>query len=146
MLFRSLGIMVFSGLGSGAAWLTSYSRADDRIRKLKALENLLDIAGAVRLAQTHEQLDILRADIDELVRRTMRQVERNALDESAMVAFSIALNQAQSAVAERRALLTAQGVMPVPAVAQAAPPAETPAPPTTPGVMAAVVPFRLASE
>ncbi len=144
--FIYLGIMVFSGLGSGAAWLTSYSRADDRIRKLKALENLLDIAGAVRLAQTHEQLDILRADIDELVRRTMRQVERNALDESAMVAFSIALNQAQSAVAERRALLTAQGVMPVPAVAQAAPPAETPAPPTTPGVMAAVVPFRLASE
>jgi TRAP-type uncharacterized transport system substrate-binding protein len=144
--FIYLGIMLFSGLGSGAAWLTSYSRADDRIRKLKALENLLDIAGAVRLAQTHEQLDTLRADIDELVRRTMRQVERNALDESAMVAFSIALNQAQSAVAERRALLTAQGVLPVPVAATTAPPAETPAPPIAPGGMAAVVPLRLAVE
>jgi TRAP-type uncharacterized transport system substrate-binding protein len=144
--FIYLGIMLFSGLGSGAAWLTSYSRADDRIRKLKALENLCDIAGAVRLAQTHEQLDTLRADIDELVRRAMRQVERNALDESAMVAFSIALNQAQSAVAERRALLTAQGVLPVPAAAVTAPPAETPAPPIAPGGMAAVVPLRLAAE
>ena len=43
--FIYLGIMVFSGFGSGAAWLASYSRADDRIRKLKALETLLDIAG-----------------------------------------------------------------------------------------------------
>jgi TRAP-type uncharacterized transport system substrate-binding protein len=144
--FIYLGIMLFSGLGSGAAWLTSYSRADDRIRRLKALENLLDIASAVRLAQTHEQLDTLRADIDELVRRTMRQVERNALDESAMVAFSIALNQAQSAVAERRALLTAQGVLPVPAVAEMVPLAETPAPPTQTGTMASVVPLRFAAE
>jgi TRAP-type uncharacterized transport system substrate-binding protein len=144
--FIYLGIMLFSGLGSGAAWLTSYSRADDRIRRLKALENLLDIASAVRLAQTHEQLDMLRADIDELVRRTMRQVERNALDESAMVAFSIALNQAQSAVAERRALLTAQGVLPVPAVAETVPLAETPAAPTETGTMASVVPLRFAAE
>ena len=36
--FIYLGIMVFSGFGSGAAWLASYSRADDRIRKLRALE------------------------------------------------------------------------------------------------------------
>jgi TRAP-type uncharacterized transport system substrate-binding protein len=144
--FIYLGIMVFSGLGSGAAWLTGYSRADDRIRKLKALENLLDIASAVRLAQTHEQLDKLRGDVDELVRRAMRQVERNALDESAMVAFSIALNQAQSAVAERRALLTAQGVLPVPVAAETAPLAETPAPPIQTGAMAAVVPLRLATE
>jgi hypothetical protein len=134
--FIYLGIMVFSGLGSGAAWLTSYSRADDRIRKLKALETLLDIAGAVRSAQTHEQLDKLRGDIDELVRRAMRQVERNALDQPAMVAFSIALNQAQSAVAERRAMLTAQGVLPVLA-------AETPVPAVE---SAGVVPLRFAAE
>jgi TRAP-type uncharacterized transport system substrate-binding protein len=141
--FIYLGIMVFSGLGSGAAWLTSYSRADDRIRKLKALENLLDIAGAVHSAQTHEQLDKLRGDVDELVRRAMRQVERNALDESAMVAFSIALNQAQSAIAERRSMLTAQGVLPVPAAETSAPPAETLARPVE---SAGVVPLRLAAE
>ena len=140
--FIYLGIMVFSGFGSGAAWLASYSRADDRIRKLRALETLLDIAGAVRLAETHEQLDKLRGDVDELVRRTMRQVERNALDESAMVAFSIALNQAQSAIAERRAMLAAQGVLPVP-VAETAPPAEAPVRPTE---TAGVVPLQFAAE
>ena len=111
--FIYLGIMVFSGFGSGAAWLASYSRADDRIRKLRALETLLDIAATSRSAETHEQLDKLRRDVDDLVRRTMHQVERNDLDESAMVAFSIALNQAQSAISERRAILTAQGVVPV---------------------------------
>jgi TRAP-type uncharacterized transport system substrate-binding protein len=113
--FIYLGIMVFSGFGSGAAWLASYSRADDRIRKLRALETLLDIAATARMAETHEQLDRLRCDIDDLVRRTVRQVERNDLDESAMVAFSIVLNQAQSAISERQAILTAQGVVPVPA-------------------------------
>jgi TRAP-type uncharacterized transport system substrate-binding protein len=112
--FIYLGIMVFSGLGSGAAWLTSYTRADDRIRKLRALEILLDIAGTARSAETHEQLDKLRRDVDELVRRTMHQVEHNDLDESAMVAFSIALNQAQSSISERRAILTVQGVVPAP--------------------------------
>ena len=113
--FIYLGIMVFSGFGSGAAWLASYSRADDRIRKLRALETLLDIAATARLAETHEQLDKLRCDVDELVRRTVRQVERNDLDESAMVAFSVVLNQAQSAISERRLVLTTQGVVPVPA-------------------------------
>ncbi len=113
--FIYLGIMVFSGFGSGAAWLASYSRADDRIRKLRALDMLLDIAGTARLAETHEQLDKLRRDVDDLLRRTMHQVERKDLDESAMVAFSIALNQAQGAISERRAILTALGVVPAPA-------------------------------
>jgi TRAP-type uncharacterized transport system substrate-binding protein len=126
--FIYLGIMVFSGFGSGAAWLASYSRADDRIRKLRALDMLLDIASTARLAETHEQLDKLRRDVDELLRRTMHQVERRDLDESAMVAFSIALNQAQGAISERRAILTAQGVVP-------APPSEEPE----------VVPLRVAA-
>jgi hypothetical protein len=112
--FIYLGIMVFSGFGSGAAWLASYSRADDRIRKLKGLDMLLDVAAAARVAETHEQLDKLRRNIDELVRRTMHQVERNDLDGSAMVAFSIALNQAQGAISEQRALLTMRGVVPKP--------------------------------
>jgi TRAP-type uncharacterized transport system substrate-binding protein len=115
--FIYLGIMVFSGLGSGAAWLTSYSRADNRTRKLRALEILLDIAGTAGAAETHEQLDKLRSDVDELVRSTLHQVERNDLDESAMVAFSIALNQAQSAISERRAILTVDGVVPAAPVA-----------------------------
>jgi hypothetical protein len=109
--------MVFSGLGSGAAWLTSYSRADNRARKLRALEILLDIAGTAGAAETHEQLDKLRSDVDELVRSTLHLVERNDLDESAMVAFSIALNQAQSAISERRAMLTVDGAVPAAPVA-----------------------------
>ena len=73
------------------------------VDKIKAYNNAMYTAN-----------DIMRRDVDELVRRTMHQVERNALDESAMVAFSIALNQAQNSISERRSLLTAQGVMPAP--------------------------------
>jgi TRAP-type uncharacterized transport system substrate-binding protein len=121
--FIYLGIMVFSGFGSGAAWLASYSRADERIRKLKWMDMLLDIATAARAAETHEQLDKLRRTVDDLVRRTMHQVERNDLDGSAMIAFSIALNQAQGAISERRAMLTVQGVAPAPLAHQPEEPA-----------------------
>jgi hypothetical protein len=98
---------VFSGLGSGAAWLASYSRADDRIRKLRSLEILLDMAKAGRAAETSDALDALSDEIDDILRRTMQQVERNELDAAALFAFSVVLNQARAEISERRAQLRA---------------------------------------
>jgi len=105
--FIYLGIMLFSGLGSGAAWLASYSRADDRIRKLRSLEILLDLAKAARAAETSDALDALSDEIDDILRRTMQQVERNELDAAALFAFSVVLNQARAEISERRAQLRA---------------------------------------
>ena len=101
------GLMLLSGLGSGLAWLASYFRADDRVKRLKALGRLLDIVKAARDAETVEELIKLREEADAVLGRTIRQVEANKLDESALMAFSLALDQAQLAISDRRSVLTA---------------------------------------
>ena len=42
--------------------------------------------------------------------RTIRQAEANKLDESALMAFSLALDQAQLAISDRRSTLTAAAI------------------------------------
>jgi hypothetical protein len=97
--------MLLSGLGSGAAWLTSYSRADGQIRKLRPVETLLDMAKTARAIETIDALDTLREEIDEILRKTMSEVERKELDAAVLFPLSVALNQAQTAICERRAEL-----------------------------------------
>ena len=53
-----------SMVGSGFAGLLSYSKADDRVRKLHTLERLLEIAKAARTAELVQALDDLQAEID----------------------------------------------------------------------------------
>jgi hypothetical protein len=110
------GLMLISGLGSGAAWLASYARADGRVKSLKVLDRLLDIVRAARGAETVDELVKLREEVDAVLDRTIRQVEANKLDESALMAFSLALDQAQLAIADRRSTLTA-GATPTPSEA-----------------------------
>jgi len=98
--------MLLSGLGSGLAWFASYFRADDRVKSLKALDRLLDIVKAARNSETVEELIKLRQEADDMLSRTIRQVEANKLDESALMAFSLALDQAQLAISDRRSALT----------------------------------------
>ena len=100
------GLMLLSGLGSGLAWLASYFRADDRVNSLKALDRLLDIVKAARNSETVEELIKLRQEADDMLSRTIRQVEANKLDKSALMAFSLALDQAQLAISDRQSALT----------------------------------------
>jgi TRAP-type uncharacterized transport system substrate-binding protein len=116
--FIYLGLMLLSGLGSGAAWLTSYSRADDQIRKLRPVETLLDMAKTARDIDSIDALDTLREEIDEILRKTMSEVERKELDAAVLFPLSVALNQAQAAISERRAQLTARPPASAPASAQ----------------------------
>ena len=101
------GLILISGLGSGLAWLASYFRADNRVKSLKALDRLLDIFKAARDAETVEELIKLREEADAVLGQTIRQVEVNRLDKSALMAFSLALDQAQLAISDRRSVLTA---------------------------------------
>jgi TRAP transporter TAXI family solute receptor len=100
------GLILLSGLGSGLAWLASYFRADDRVKSLKALDRLVDIVKAAREAETVEELIKLREEADAVLEQTIRQVEANKLDESALMAFSLALDQAQLAISDRQSVLT----------------------------------------
>lgn len=128
------GLMLMSFVGSAVAWLMSNAKADDRVRRMRVIEHLLDIVKAARNAQTVAEIDKLREDVDVILVRTLHQVERNDIEESALMAFSLALDQAQLAINDRRAVLMGQEAAEVPPP----PAAEAPAPSVD------VTPLRLA--
>ena len=99
------GLMVFSFFGSGIAGLMSYSQADDRVRRLRALERLAEIAKTARTAETTQDLEALQNECDEIHIGMIREVEDNTLDETAIAAYGVSFDQAQRALADRRAAL-----------------------------------------
>jgi TRAP-type uncharacterized transport system substrate-binding protein len=115
--FLYLGLMVVSFLGSGLAGLATYSKSTDRTKRLEVLEQLLAIAKSARAADNTQELDLLQHRIDDLISGMVRDVEGNTLDEAALAAFSISLDQAQLAVSDRRAALLGQPPRLRPAVA-----------------------------
>src|SRR5262245_41089262 len=102
------GLMILSFLGSAMAWLMNYSKVDDRVQKLHALDQLMDLIRAAREAPDVPALDRLQAEADEILQAAIQQVENNALDQAGLQAFSLALQQTRGAIADRRALLLAR--------------------------------------
>ena len=113
------GLMVVSFFGSALAGLASYTKSDDRLRRMKALENLLDIIKSARVAETVQALDELQAEMDKVHGDMVHEVENNALDETALMAFQVSLEQTRAAIADRRAFLTNNPPRPRAAVASA---------------------------
>jgi len=115
--FFYLGIMLVSFLGSGFAGLLSYNKAGDRVRRLHTLERLLDIAKSARTAETIQILDQLQDEIDAIQTQMIQEVEASALDETAMMAYTLSTERAEQAVSERRKALQSQPPKPLAAVA-----------------------------
>jgi TRAP-type uncharacterized transport system substrate-binding protein len=111
------GIMLMSFFGSGIAGLMSYTRADDRVRRLGTLERLLELTRAARTAETLQAVDELQAQADDILGEMIREVEAKSLDDSALTAFQVSLDQAQTAISDRRAALLGLPMRPRPAVA-----------------------------
>jgi len=101
------GLMILSFLGSATAWLMNYSKVDDRVQKLHALDQLMDLIRAAREAPDVPALDRLQAEADDILQAAIHQVENNALDQAGLQAFSLALQQTRGAIADRRTLLLA---------------------------------------
>src|SRR5262245_48180480 len=102
------GLMILSFLGSATAWLMNYSKVDDRVQKLHALDQLMALIRAAREAPDVPALDRLQAEADDILQAAIQQVENNALDQAGLQAFSLALQQTRGAIADRRALLLAR--------------------------------------
>jgi TRAP-type uncharacterized transport system substrate-binding protein len=102
------GLMLTSFVGSAVAWLMSYAKADDRVRRMRVIEQLLGIVRTARAAETIAEVERLRQEVDVILVRTLHQVERNDLEQSALMAFSLALDQAQLAINDRHATLVGQ--------------------------------------
>ena len=94
--------MAISVLGSGFAGLLSYSKADDRVRKLHTRERLPEIAKAARGADSIKALGDLQEEIDAIQGDMIREVEAGTLDETAMMAYAMSIERAQITVSDRR--------------------------------------------
>ncbi|NVO16839.1 MAG: ABC transporter substrate-binding protein [Rhodoplanes sp.] len=100
-----LGVMAVSGIGSGLAWLAGHFRADTRVRRLKLLERLVGILRSAREAVSRDDLAQLDQEIDGILSEILLLGDRNALDQTSLAAYGLALDQARAAVAARRAAL-----------------------------------------
>ena len=98
-------LMALSATGSVGAWFAGYLKKDERHNNSSLRERLLDMIAAARKSETTEELDTMQAEADNILRDTLRCFEEGAIEEGALTAFNIALEQFHNAVADRRALL-----------------------------------------
>jgi TRAP transporter TAXI family solute receptor len=99
------GLMALSAMGSAGAWFAGYLKKDERGDNSSLRERLLDMIAAARRSDSTEELDQMQAEADEILRDTLNCFEHGAIEEGALTAFNIALEQFHNAVADRRALL-----------------------------------------
>lgn len=98
-------LMGFSALGSAGAWFASYLKRDERTNNSNLRERLLDMLAVARHSESVEELDQMQAEADNILRSALNYFEDGAIEEGALTAFNIALEQFHNAVADRRALL-----------------------------------------
>lgn len=109
-------IMAVSVLGSLGAWSVSYLKKDERTTNTSLRERLLEMLTQARKASSHDQLDELQAEADDILRNTLDCYEHGAIEAGTLTAFQIALEQFHNAVADRRLFLATEPTPLVPAV------------------------------
>lgn len=99
-------LMALSAMGSAGAWFAGYLKKDERNSNSSSRERLLELLAAARRSDSTEQLDQMQTEADDILRDTLRCFDDGAIEEGALTAFSIVLDQFHNAVADRKALLT----------------------------------------
>jgi TRAP transporter TAXI family solute receptor len=99
------GLMGLSAMGSAGAWFAGYLKKDERSNNSTLRDRLLDMIAAARRSDSIEELDQMQAEADNILRDTLHCFEHGAIEEGALTAFNIALEQFHNAVADRKALL-----------------------------------------
>jgi TRAP transporter TAXI family solute receptor len=99
------GLMGLSAMGSAGAWFAGYLKKDERSNNSSLRERLLDMLSAARSSDSTEELDQMQTEADDILRNTLHCFEHGAIEEGALTAFNIALEQFHNAVADRKALL-----------------------------------------
>ena len=99
------GLMALSAMGSAGAWFAGYLKKDERSNNSSLRERLLDMIAAARRSNSAEELDNMQAEADDILRDTLHCFDHGAIEEGALTAFNIALEQFHHAVADRKALL-----------------------------------------
>jgi TRAP transporter TAXI family solute receptor len=99
------GLMALSAMGSAGAWFAGYLKKDERTNNSSLRERLLEMLAAARHSDSIEELDRMQAEADDILRDTLLCFENGAIEEGALTAFNITLEQFHNAVADRKALL-----------------------------------------
>lgn len=103
MLFWSM--MILPLIGSGLAGVASYVKAGTRTDHLRLLMRLLEISRKARQVADIATLEQLQIEADELVIETVHRLEQGKLGDSSPLSFTLAIEQARHALADRRAIL-----------------------------------------
>lgn len=99
------GIILVSFCGSAAAGLAGYLRTNTRAERVKLIKRLIELMHTARAAESQQALDELQMEADQIVTMTIRDVQTRAVEERALAAFTLALDQARLAIADRRLML-----------------------------------------
>jgi hypothetical protein len=99
------GLMALSATGSVGAWFAGYLKKDERSNNSTLREKLLDMIALARKSDSTEELDRMQSEADDILRATLHSFEHGAIEEGALTAFNIALEQFHHAVYDRRMLL-----------------------------------------
>jgi TRAP transporter TAXI family solute receptor len=99
------GLMGLSAMGSAGAWFAGHLKKDERNSNVQLRERLLDMITAARQCISPEDLDQMQTEADAILRETLICYENSTIDEGALTALNIALEQFHNAVADRKSLL-----------------------------------------
>jgi TRAP transporter TAXI family solute receptor len=99
------GLMGLSAMGSIGAWFAGYLKKDERNNNSTLREKLLDMIAQARKSDSADDLDQMQSEADDILRDTLQCFEHGAIEEGALTAFNIALEQFHHAVADRRMVL-----------------------------------------
>ncbi len=99
------GLLILPFFGSAAAAVAGYFKAGGRSQRLRLVNHLLEIVTRARRADSMATLDHLQLETDKILKITLHQITANEIDEGIMQGFTLALDQARLAIADRRAYL-----------------------------------------
>ena len=100
-----LGIMAVSIVGSALAALAGTASARQRSRTLGLLDRLLTIVRLARVAGGEAELGVLQHELDEILGVALGKAGSGSLDDAGISAFTLGLDQARGAIAQRSAAL-----------------------------------------
>jgi TRAP transporter TAXI family solute receptor len=100
-------ILLFSVLGSGAAWLRHYVKRDERTLTSLHRDKLLAAIAQARKTSLIEELDSLQQEADDFLRETLECYDDGAIEEGDLSAYSLVLEHFHRTVADRRVAIVA---------------------------------------
>ncbi|MGM4896047.1 TAXI family TRAP transporter solute-binding subunit [Tardiphaga sp. 839_C3_N1_4] len=103
--FLWAGLLLLSGLGSVGAWLRSYLKRDERNAYMASRDRVLEMIADVRRAEDADALINMQNEVDKVLRETLDCFEDGAIEEAALLAFGLVLEQFHFAVSDRRDVL-----------------------------------------